>query len=131
DATIYPERNPANWRLLASNDGGVSWTTIDMETNQTFTGNFQKLNYNSTNTSGYNLYRFQIDRVANPAQAVAMQLDELEFIELASTFSYWWSFGDGTTSLVKNPIHVYTSNGVFTVVLSVSDGISTATNSAR
>src|SRR5204863_3398050 len=128
DASIYPARNPANWRLLASNDGGVSWATLDVQTNQTFTGNFQKLTYNFANTSGYNLYRFQIDSVANPPQAVAMQLDELEFIAVPPTYSYWWSFGDGATSLAQNPQHTYAGNGAYTAMLVVSDGLSTATN---
>ena len=30
DASSYPERNPANWHLLGSNDGGTNWTTLDV-----------------------------------------------------------------------------------------------------
>ena len=67
DAARYPERNPADWRLLGSNNGGASWVTLDIQTNQVFTANFQKLAYAFTNTTAYNLYRFQIDRVANPS----------------------------------------------------------------
>jgi len=37
---------------------------------------------------------------------------------LASGF---WDFGDGTTSTVPNPTHVYTSEGTYTVILSVTD----------
>lgn len=33
---------------------------------------------------------------------------------------YEWIFGDGTTSLEKDPTHVYTKNGLFTVVLKAS-----------
>jgi hypothetical protein len=80
DADRYPERNPADWRLLGSDDGGASWVTLDIRTNQVFTTNLQKLAYSFTNATAYNVYRFQIDQVANPAQAVAMQLDELEFL---------------------------------------------------
>src|SRR5207245_8999955 len=69
DAASYPERNPADWRLLGSNHGGVSWVTLDVRTNQVFTASFQKLAYGFINTTAYNMYRFQIDRVANPAQA--------------------------------------------------------------
>jgi len=130
DATIYPARNPANWRLLASNDDGVSWTSLDVRTNQNFTGNFQKLSYSIPNTTAYNLYRFRIDSVANASQAVAMQLDELEFIALPPFYSYWWSFGDGTTSPARNPQHTYTNNGTYTVVLVVSDGLSTVATTA-
>lgn len=40
-----------------------------------------------------------------------------------------WSFGDGTTSTVQNPTHVYTSAGSYTVALTVSNasGSDTAT----
>ena len=62
DAAQYPERNPADWRLLGSNNGGASWVTLDIQTNQVFTANFQKLAYAFTNTTAYNLYRFQIGR---------------------------------------------------------------------
>jgi PKD repeat protein len=129
DAASYPERNPADWRLLGSNNGGASWVTLDIQTNQVFTANFQKLAYSFTNTAAYNLYRFQIDRVANPAQAVAMQLDELEFLFVPSPYSYSWCFGDGTTSTNQNPQHTYLANGIYTATLVVSDGFSKATNS--
>jgi PKD repeat protein len=35
--------------------------------------------------------------------------------------TYSWSFGDGTTSALANPNHVYTSPGEYTVSLTVSD----------
>lgn len=36
---------------------------------------------------------------------------------------YEWSFGDGTTSNEKNPLHVYPSSGDYTVTLTVSNGV--------
>lgn len=36
--------------------------------------------------------------------------------------SWVWSFGDGTTSTLKNPVHVYTVPGTYPVALAVSDG---------
>jgi len=128
DAASSPERNPADWRLLGSNNGGVSWVALDVRTNQVFTANFQKLAYGFINTTTYNIYRFQIDRVANPPQAVAMQLDELEFLVVPAPYSYSWSFGDGTISTTQHPQHTYSSNGVYTATLVVSDGLSSATN---
>ena len=128
DAATYPERNPADWRLLGSNNGGASWVTLDIRTNQVFTANFQKQTFGFTNTTTYNIYRFQIDRVANPAAAVAMQLDELEFLHVSAPYSYSWSFGDGTTSTSQNPQHTYPAGGTYTGTLVVSDGVSSATN---
>ncbi len=128
DSATFPERNPADWRFLGSNDAGTSWVTLDIRTNQVFTANFQKQAYHFTNTTYYSVYRFQIDRVANPAQAVAVQLDELEFLRPAGSYSYFWSFGDGTNSASQNPQHTYPAGGVYTATLVVSDGISSATN---
>ncbi|WP_317175435.1 PKD domain-containing protein, partial [Pontibacter cellulosilyticus] len=36
-------------------------------------------------------------------------------------YSYVWNFGDGTTSTLENPCHTYTSEGTFTVSLTVTD----------
>jgi PKD repeat protein len=38
--------------------------------------------------------------------------------------SWKWTFGDGDSSLVQNPIHIYQSTGLYTVKLSISDGTS-------
>jgi hypothetical protein len=130
DAATYPERNPADWRLLGSTNVGVSWVTLDIRTNQIFTTSFQKLTYDFTNATAYNVYRFQIDQVANPSQAVAMQLDELEFLRFPDPYSYSWFFGDGATSTNQNPQHTYASNGIYTPTLVVSDGLTFATNTA-
>ncbi|MGC4101992.1 PKD domain-containing protein [Ferruginibacter sp.] len=35
----------------------------------------------------------------------------------AGAVSYQWNFGDGNTSLVRNPVHTYTTEGFFTVTL--------------
>jgi glucose/arabinose dehydrogenase len=40
--------------------------------------------------------------------------------------SYQWAFGDGTTSAEANPTHVYTTNGTYTAVLTVTDASSQA-----
>ena len=35
--------------------------------------------------------------------------------------SWLWNFGDGTTSTLQNPVHTYSTNGTFTVNLTVSN----------
>jgi len=129
DSTIYPDRNPANWRFLGSTNNGQSWVTLDTRLNQVFTNNFQKLTCNFSNASTYNIYRFQIDRVADPQAAVAVQLAELEFMFVPPAYSYLWLFGDGASSSAQNPVHNYASNGVYLVTLVVSDGLTSVTNS--
>jgi PKD repeat protein len=35
--------------------------------------------------------------------------------------SWLWQFGDGSTSTNQNPMHVYTTAGVYTATLAVTD----------
>lgn len=52
-------------------------------------------------------------------------ITEFSLISYGSSIaSYHWDFGDGNTSSLSNPSHVYTSSGTFTVTLTVnlSDG---------
>ncbi len=37
--------------------------------------------------------------------------------------TWFWEFGDGSTSTVQNPVHNYTSQGEFTVTLTVTDTV--------
>jgi len=38
------------------------------------------------------------------------------------TITNWlWSFGDGTTSIVQNPVHQYSNSGIFQVILTVTN----------
>ncbi len=124
DATVYSDRNPADWRLLGSNDGGSTWTTLDVQKSQSFTQNYQTLTYNISNLNSYNLYRFQIDKVADPTSANSVQLSELQFMG-HPTCTFHWSFGDGASSIAQNPQHTYAQPGTYQVVLSASDGIAT------
>lgn len=41
--------------------------------------------------------------------------------------SWLWNFGDGTTSDLQNPSHIYNNNGSYTVSITVSNGVSQAT----
>ena len=47
----------------------------------------------------------------------------INFKNESSGLTGWflWNFGDGSTSFEENPIHTYTSNGPFTVSLTVLD----------
>jgi PKD repeat protein len=127
DAASYPARNPMNWRLLGSNNGGTNWATLDIQTNQSFTASEQKLTYTITNTAAYNIYRFQIDCVSNAPSASCVQLDEIQFIGVPAC-TYSWTFGDGATSTLQNPQHTYAANGAYTATLVASDGTTSVTN---
>ena len=42
--------------------------------------------------------------------------------------TYIWNFGDGQTSSLENPVHTYTTNGVYNVVLQAINNCSTITS---
>lgn len=41
--------------------------------------------------------------------------------------SWYWDFGDGNTSTIKNPFHIYHLHGLYNVMLIVSNGLQTDT----
>ena len=47
-----------------------------------------------------------------------------------SALSYSWTFGDGTTSTLANPTHMYAGGGSYAARLTVSDGTSSTTSGA-
>ncbi len=58
------------------------------------------------------------------AQATSSCTGEINFIDSSITTassSYLWDFGDGTTDTVQNPTHFYTTNGTYTVTLSIDN----------
>lgn len=47
---------------------------------------------------------------------------DLSFIPLGNITAWHWNFGDGDTSMLKNPSHIYSSAGTYTVTLTVTSG---------
>jgi hypothetical protein len=58
-ANDVPERDPRSWQLQGSNDG-VTWTTVDTETDQSFADRFTTNTYDIGNTTSYRRYRLRI-----------------------------------------------------------------------
>ncbi|HEV7923877.1 MAG TPA: PAS domain-containing protein, partial [Verrucomicrobiae bacterium] len=86
---FYP-RDPADWKLLASNDGGKSWDVLDVRRNETFPRRLQKRDFALQKPASYALYRLQIDSVFAPALANSVQLAEIE---------PHWAGGENTAGL--------------------------------
>ena len=77
--------DPRDWCLLGSTNGGQSWTTLDVKTNQFFADRNQRRVFAITNQTAFNIYRLKVSRVnaelddPTPEQQ-QMQLAELELI---------------------------------------------------
>ena len=77
-ANDIPARDPMDWDLLGSNDGGDTWDILDSRTGETFTSRFQRRSFFVSSPGGYNIYRLDITAVYDVATADAVQLAELE-----------------------------------------------------
>ncbi|HVP95003.1 MAG TPA: PKD domain-containing protein, partial [Methanoregulaceae archaeon] len=50
---------------------------------------------------------------------------DVQFVDMSTgnPIQWSWNFGDGTTSTVQNPLHTYTAGGVYSVKLTVTNGV--------
>jgi signal transduction histidine kinase len=79
-ANDFPQRDPQDWRLLASNDGGKTWITLDVRKGEIFPERQQRKLYPINNRTAFEMYRLQIDRVRDPDQVNSVQLAEIELM---------------------------------------------------
>ncbi|AQT69807.1 F5/8 type C domain protein [Anaerohalosphaera lusitana] len=79
-ANDHPDRDPSDWNLLGSNDGGLQWQILDSRTDETFTSRFQRRRFSIDTPDSYNIYRLEIAEVADVTTAIAVQLAEMELL---------------------------------------------------
>jgi len=77
-ANDFPGRDPKDWRLLGSNDGGKTWRTLDARRNQVFNGRLQRRSFLFPAPVEYSTYRLQVDSVRLPSGVNSVQLAEVE-----------------------------------------------------
>jgi len=75
-ANDEPGRDPRDWSLLGSDDGGKTWAVLDKRVNQTFTERFQRRVFQLTNVSVSRLYRLQVDAIVSSGDFA--QIAEIE-----------------------------------------------------
>lgn len=63
--------------------------------------------------------------ITSGCHPVTVQFTDLSFSHFGIN-SWLWDFGDGLTSDEQNPTHIYTTPGIYTVSLAVSDAFNTA-----
>ncbi len=74
------ERDPTDWQLQGSNDGGANWTTVDSRTGVTFSERLQKQKFTVSGTPMYKAHRLNITKVLDASKANCVQLAEVELL---------------------------------------------------
>src|SRR6185295_4739314 len=99
----FPQRDPQDWRLLGSNDGGKTWVTLDSRKNEFFRERHQRRVFKISNDKAFEMYRLQIDRIVNRV-ANSVQLAEIELMgETETDLSPVPAFTDIITAQGDNP----------------------------
>lgn len=80
-ANDFPQRDPLDWRLLGSNDGGKTWVTLDARKNELFSGRHQRRVFAIASPRPFETCRLQIDRVREPQAANSIQLAEIDLMD--------------------------------------------------
>ena len=112
-----PERDPSNWNLVGSNDGGVTWVTLDTRTGETFASRLLKKTYTISNTTAYTTYRLNITRVFAPSTLYCcVQLSEIEFIRSSTTTS-GYQYRLGTGAYQSSNVFPNVSAGTYTITI--------------
>jgi predicted alpha-1,2-mannosidase len=91
-----PERDPKDWSILGSNDG-ITWTTLDTRTGESWNARNQTKRYTFTNSATYTYYKWNITS-GKDAECGRLQ---------ASEFVYSYSLTDRISTLRDFPFTVY------------------------
>jgi len=131
--------------LVSNVSGTPKVEKIDITTNPctildsiTYTGNYNNARVAGRNdlifvneSSGPYLSVWGAPTVAADFSATPLSGDAsltVNFTDLSTGATSWdWDFGDGGTSTLQNPTHIYTVAGTYTVMLSVNSGAATKT----
>ena len=103
-ANDFPQRDPLDWRLLGSNDGGKTWATLDIRKDEIFPERHQRRVYKIASPGAFGVYRLQIDRVRDAHVANSVQLAEIELMGVSENdLSPMPVFTDLITAQGDNP----------------------------
>ena len=95
-ANDEPTRDPRDWKLLGSNDGGKTWSVLDVRVNQRFTERFQRRIFQLTNVAACRLYRLQVDSVV--AAESMIQIGKVEPLYIDAEFNDHYSLVVGANA---------------------------------
>jgi hypothetical protein len=120
-----------NYRWLLPNGTQVDGSTLTIEGNQIVSGNYQ-LQY----TDQFNCQQVADTMITLSPGAYfksnflttntvcmgdSLQLIEISEVQLSPSATYEWNFGDGQSSQVRDPAHVFQSIGLFPISVKIND----------
>jgi PKD repeat protein len=134
DTTTYV---PTSW-TWSFGDGGTSSEQDPVHTYTsagTYTVTLTTTNADGSNTITKTGYITIIKSTSAPVAAFISNLTSgsqplaVQFVDSSanSPTAWAWSFGDGGTSTAQNPVHTYTSTGMYTVTLSAVNSAGSST----
>ncbi|KAK2631118.1 hypothetical protein EUGRSUZ_L03382 [Eucalyptus grandis] len=78
-ANDVPERDPMNWVLQGSSDGGSSWHVLDEQTSQLFNNRFERRTFKiKTKVPPSNAFRFKFLAVRDVQSNSRLQLGSID-----------------------------------------------------
>jgi signal transduction histidine kinase len=87
-ANDEPSRDPRDWKLLGSDDGGKTWAILDARINQRFTERFERRAFQLTNVAACRLYRLEVDSGVEPNSTIQIAEVEPLFVDAESNSLY-------------------------------------------
>lgn len=103
-ANDFPQRDPMDWRLLGSNDGGKTWSLLDERKGVIFSDRHQRKLFKIPNRTAFNVYRLEIERIRKPSEANSVQLAGLDPLgETEDDLDPVPLFADRITAQGENP----------------------------
>lgn len=79
-ANDVPDRDPYQWELLGSNDGGQNWVMVDYRKDVPFSARLQTLTFPVSGSPTYKAYRLNISQIRNRSAANCVQLGGMELL---------------------------------------------------
>lgn len=148
---IYPNSsNTVNIAVNTANDGSYTYSTNMLATTATVYLSTTNM-YGVPSTALYNVtmnpntlttnvtHTFYIDDDSIPSNCNALYSYSVQYPDSSTLYftnqsfepstgvNYSWSFGDGTSSNLENPVHTYASYGYYHVCLTIFDSICQST----
>lgn len=116
--------------------GADTLVTLTFENNHGQAGSYQSSLYVSTNDPANPLVEITVNIEVPPIPCAAFDFEyvdgcmgEVQFLNFTTNSNglFLWDFGDGTTTTLEAPSHLYTEAGIFTVTLTAGTGTMTST----